>query len=240
MMMQRRSPIVRFRDLNHAAINADLQIHTTWTDGKMSVQEVLETARERKLGAVAFTEHVRRDTAWFGDFARSVREEARAFPEIEVFVGCEAKALDTGGALDVSDEVRAQCDLVLGVVHRFPDGRGGFVDLKTLDRDTCAEMECHLTLGLLRTAPIHVLGHPGGMTQRRFGWYPETLFRSMLEASMERNIAVEINSSYLVNVQAFLDLCDEINPVVSIGSDAHTREGIGRCRDMLLAIGHGS
>jgi putative hydrolase len=223
----------RFRDLDRETVNVDCQVHTTWSDGRADVRATLEAARERRLTAIALTEHVRRDTAWFGDFARTVRAEARAVPGVDVYVGCEAKALDADGTLDVTDEILAQCDLVLGVVHRFPDGRGGFLTAEQLDWGACAEAEWQLTQGLLRTAPIDVLGHPGGMTQHWFGRYPSTLFRRMLEASGERGIAVEINSSYLVDWGGFLDLCEEVNPLVSIGSDAHGPEEVGRCRDML-------
>jgi len=232
--MTRTAPrFSRFRDLDRETVNVDWQVHTTWSDGRADVRATLEAARERRLAAIALTEHVRRDTAWFVAFAQTVRAEARAVPGVDVYVGCEAKALDADGTLDVSDEIRAHCDLVLGVVHRFPDGRGGFLDVKRLDWEACAEVEWQLTRGLLRTAPIDVLGHPGGMTQRRFGRYPATLFRRMLEASGERGIAVEINSSYVADWEGFLALCEEVNPLISIGSDAHGPEEVGRCRDLL-------
>lgn len=232
--MTRTSPrFRRFRDLDHETVNVDWQVHTTWSDGRADVRATLAAAREQQLTAIALTEHVRRDTAWFGDFAQTVRTEARAVPGLDVYVGCEAKALDADGALDVTDEIRAQCDLVLGVVHRFPDGHGGVLDFKRLDWEACAETEWRLTQGLLRAAPIHVLGHPGGMTQRWFGRYPAPLFRKMLEASGERGIAVEINSSYVADWDGFLALCEEVNPLVSIGSDAHGPEELGRCRDRL-------
>lgn len=224
----------RFRDLDRAAVNVDLQVHTTQTDGRASIDEILDASRERQLSAVAFTEHVRRDTAWFPDFARSVRVAAEAYPDLRVLVGCEAKALDTDGGLDASDPILAECDIVLGSVHRFPDGKGGLLDFADLNATECAEMECALALGLVRKAPIHVLSHPGGMTLRRHGSYPSDLFRKMMIASLERNIAVEINSSYLRDVPAFLTLCAEINPYVSIGSDVHKLEELGRCRDTLL------
>ena len=54
------------------------------------------------------------------------------------------------------------------------------------------------------------------------------------QRSLERNIALEINSSYLRDVPAFLKLGAEINPYVSIGSDVHGLEELGRCRDLLL------
>jgi putative hydrolase len=224
----------RFRDLDRTSVNVDLQVHTTQTDGRASIAEVLEAARLRGLAAIAFTEHVRRDTTWFPQFASAVREAAKAYPELLVLVGCEAKALDSNGSLDASDAIVAECDVVLGSVHRFPDGKGGLLNFADLNADACAEIECELALGLLRYAPIHVLAHPGGMTLRRHGAYPPSLFRKMLAASLERNVAVEINSSYLRDMPVFLSLCGEMNPYVSVGSDVHGLEEMGRCRDMLL------
>jgi putative hydrolase len=226
----------RFRELDRAALNVDLQVHSARTDGEGSVGEILRRARERGLSAIALTEHVRRDSDWFLAFAKGVCESARSFPGLRVYVGCEAKALDADGSLDASEEILSRCDIVLGSVHRFPDGRGGTLEFDSLDPGSIAEIECELALGLLRAAPIDVLAHPGGMSQRRLGAFPEEFWRRLLEASLERGIAVEINASYLADVPGFLRLCSEINPFVSIGSDAHRLSEIGRCRDMLLAL----
>lgn len=237
-MTARYSPgLVRFHDLDAERLNVEFQVHTTQTDGHGTIDEVLEAARDRGVGALAFTEHVRLDTPWFPDFARRVREAARRFPGVRVLVGCEAKALDTAGTLDVADEVRAECDLVLGSVHRFPDGAGGYLRFEDFSPAALADAECALAVGLLRHAPIDVLAHPGGMYQRRHGRYPDDLYREMMAASLERGVAIEINASYLADFDAFLRLCDEMNPWVSIGSDVHRLDEMGRCRDALLATG---
>jgi putative hydrolase len=224
----------RFRDLDRRAINVEFQVHTSQTDGDGSIEEVLRTAHERDLAAIALTEHVRVETDWFPDFAHRVRRAAADYPDLRVYVGCEAKALDAEGSLDASEEILGLCDIVLGSVHRFPDGAGGYLSFHDMSPEELAERECALALGLLRTAPIHVLAHPGGMYQRRHGRFPEHFFRAMLMASLERGVAVEINSSYLVDFDGFLRLCEEVNPYVSIGSDAHRLHEIGRCRDRLI------
>jgi putative hydrolase len=229
-----RPHLVRFRDLDPASINVELQVHTDRTDGEASINQILDAAVARGLSALAFTEHVRLDSSWFQEFAAEVRELSSAYPDLEVYVGCEAKALDRVGGLDCSEQVRQACDIVLGVVHRLPDGRGGLLPFESLSATELAEAECELSLGLLRNAPIHVLGHPGGMYQRRYGRYPDELFRRMMEVSLERRIAIEINSSYLVDLEAFLRLCDEVNPYVSIGSDVHRLTDLAACRSALL------
>jgi putative hydrolase len=228
-----RPRFVRYRELNAASINVEWQLHTNQTDGEATIADVLATAQQRKLASIAFTEHVRRETDWFSGFAREVRQAATGFPEIATFVGCETKAMDVQGTIDVSDAILTNCDVVLGVVHRFPDGKGGYLDFKSMPPLQVAELEYELSLGMIRNAPIDVLGHPGGMYQRRHGAFPPDLFRAMMQATIERGIAIEINSSYLVDMPAFLQLCDDLNPYVSIGSDAHMLAEIGRCRDLL-------
>jgi putative hydrolase len=233
MSLRAKPRFVRYRDLDAASCNFELQLHTSWTDGEPQIGEVLARASECGLAGIAFTEHVRRETDWFPQFAHEVHEAAAGFPRMLTYLGCETKAMDLNGALDVTEGILAECDIVLGVVHRFPDGKGGYMDYKLMAPDEMAELECELSLGMIRNAPIDVLGHPGGMYQRRHGAYPQKLFRAMMEATVKRGIAIEINSSYLVDMPGFLSLCEEINPIVSIGSDAHKLDEIGRCRDLV-------
>jgi putative hydrolase len=238
-MVKTKLSFARFRDLDWQAINCDLHLHTTQTDGKADLNAIMADAAAKGLDRIAFTEHVRKDTDWFPDFAGRIRAAQAQYPTLEVLVGCEAKALDSSGSLDVSDAIRAECDIVLGSVHRFPDGRGGYLDFGELKAAEFAQIELELALGLLSAAPIDVLAHPGGMYARRFGDFPTYLMQIIMEKSLERGIAVEINSSYLTDLPAFLDLCQAINPYVSIGSDMHRLEKLGHCRDSLLAQGVG-
>jgi putative hydrolase len=224
---------VRFSELDEKAINIEHHVHTIRTDGHGTVEELLQMARQRGIRSIAFTEHVRRDTGWFVEFADEVREAAARFPELSVLVGCEAKALDPYGGLDVSEEILAEADIILGSVHRIPDDTGGFRVLGSMDQTELAEQEYQFAVGLLRGAPIHVLAHPGGMSQRFHGSFPTEHFRSLLEISRERDIAVEISSSYLRDPEGFLELCMKMDPRVSIGSDVHQVESVGHCRDLL-------
>jgi putative hydrolase len=229
----------RFHDLSWSDINCDLHLHTTQTDGQADIETIMAGAVEKGLARIAFTEHVRQDTVWFPEFAQQIRLAHSNYPALQVLVGCEAKALDTTGALDVSDAIRAECDIVLGSVHRFPNGRGGYLDFGELAPADFAQIEFDLAMGLLAAAPINVLAHPGGMYARRFGDFPADLMRLMMERSLDRGIAFEINSSYLRDIPAFLSLCAEVNPYVSIGSDMHRLDKLGHCRDRLLELGIG-
>ncbi|MDE3814191.1 histidinol-phosphatase [Sinorhizobium meliloti] len=238
--MQTRKPAFsRFRNLSREQLNVEFQVHTSWTDGQATALEILQAASERGLAALAFTEHVREDTSWFPEFRDDILSAARGFGHMSVYVGCETKAMAGDGRLDVSQDVLDQCDIVLGVVHRLPDGRGGYLDFKQLSYEETAEIEFRLSMGMVRNAPIDILAHPGGMSLRRHGRFPEIYFRDLMRATLERRIAIEINSSYLVDMPAFLALCEEVDPFVSIGSDAHRLSELGHCRDQLFELGAG-
>jgi putative hydrolase len=239
MSTLRKNGFVRFLDLKWPDINCDLHAHTNRTDGQASVRDVMRRAAERGLRRIAFTEHVRRDTTWFSEFAREVRSASEDYPDLEVLVGCEAKALDTQGTLDASQEILAECDIVLGSVHRFPDGSGGYTSFSTLSEQQMAESELELALGLLEAAPIDVLAHPGGMYFRKYRDFPSDMMRELLNSSLERGIAVEISASYVGDLAALLKIYTDVNPYVSIGSDAHRLEQLGNCRDNLKAQGIG-
>jgi putative hydrolase len=182
---------------------------------------------------------VRRGSSWFPEFAREVREKARAHPQLEVLVGCETKALDASGTLDVSEAILADCDIVLGSVHRFSDGAGGFIDTSPLAPEEFAQLECAWALGLLQSDAIDVLAHPGGMYARRHASdLPVDLLRRIVATSAQRRIAVEVNTSYVQDLGRLLNVFDELNPFVSIASDMHRLERLGHCRDRMMARRH--
>ncbi len=216
-------------------VNRDLHTHTSRTDGRSTLDEMLAAARARGLTQVAVTDHVRRDSSWFHEHARSVRS-ARV-DGLDVRVGLEAKALDTAGTLDATEAMLAEAELVLGSVHRFPDGSGGFVDYASLSPSRMIETELALALGLIRSGSIHVLAHPGGMCQRQIGAFPDDAYRELMREGKKRGVAIEMNASYLGDMARFLRLCEEIDPIVSVASDAHGVEELGRCRDLLLGLG---
>lgn len=227
----------RFNDLNKSNIGFDYHLHTNQTDGTDTVDAIINKAREYKISSIAFTEHVRKDTEWFDRFADMVRESAERYTDISVYVGCETKAVDKNGNLDVSDKILYRSDIVLGSVHRIPDGKGDFHDFSTLTLYELADIEFELSVGMIEKSPIDVLAHPGGMFSSRYGGYPIDYFREMMKLANIHDKAIELNSRYIKNTYDFMQACAEINPKISIGSDAHKAEDIGICTRLINEFG---
>ncbi|MEK6927952.1 MAG: PHP domain-containing protein [Nanoarchaeota archaeon] len=213
----------RFNDLFAEDITFDLHMHTNQTDGLNSIDEMIAAAEKLNLKTIAFTEHVNLKNNWFLDFKEQV-QKAKVGKGIDVFTGIEAKALDFEGNIDASEEIISNAELVIGSVHRYPDGHGGLIDLNdlpNLGEEKVAELEFKLAMGILKNKNVDILGHPFGVYSKFFTNFPENYLRSLMIESIKRNKAIEISTKYNISTGKMLSLLKEINPFVSIGSDAH-------------------
>jgi histidinol phosphatase-like PHP family hydrolase len=94
-------------------MNNDYHIHTDFTDGKMSVEQIAQLHKEFPNITMAITEHIRKEPSydWF-----TLRDTVKHFDK-SILVGVEAKVLDEDGNLDCPDKIINQADIVLGSVH---------------------------------------------------------------------------------------------------------------------------
>lgn len=222
-----------FNQLKDEDINIDFHMHTNQTDGEGTIDTMIQRAVEKGLERIAFTEHVRASTDWFVDFADAVREAASNYPTIDVLVGAETKVIDYHGDLDITVDILKKSDIILGSVHSLPDGKGGIFDFSELSPSELAEIEFNLAKGILKHSPVDVLAHPGGMYSARHGAFPINYFKELMYYAKVNDKAIECSSKYLKNPYDFLSICSEINPAISIGSDAHRAGEVGNCRELL-------
>lgn len=219
----------KFTDLKPDDVNFDFHIHTNQTDGDSTPEEIIKKAMKLKLKAIAFTEHVNIDSYWFDDFATKITN-FKNNKKIRVLLGIEVKALDFNGELDATQKMIDKSDIVIGVVHRYP-GK----NMDTLLKAEAAEIEFKLAMGLLKNKDVTVLGHPFGVYSRLFGEYPEDYLKLLMMESLKNKIAIEINTKYMIHMDAFFRLMKKINPYVSIGSDAHRAEDLARSYNLIHA-----
>ena len=226
---------LRFNDLYEKIPRQDFHIHTDITDGKSTMEEYIESAIQKKLEEIAFTEHVRKDSMWFDSFISKVKK-LREGCNLKIYYGIEAKAIDFEGRIDATSHMMKESEIVLGAVHRYPEGKGGFIDMKTLSEEKAAEIEFKLALGLLKYGEIDVLAHPGGFFESFFSDFPEDYLRILFKESIKRKIAIEFNSKYIKNIKSYFELCKEANPFISLGSGAHNITELGNSVKLIRKV----
>lgn len=196
-------------------IRSDLHMHTTWSDGKLSVREMAEVARSRGLSHIVITDHSQSLGVANGLTAerlRAQRDEIRAVDAqmngaIRVLQGVEME-IRADGQLDYPDEVLAELDVVIASLH---------VSLRQ-ER----EVVTRRVLNAIRNPHVDIIGHPrGGLIPDR---EPADLdMDAVFAAAAETDTALEINAN-----PHRLDLDDahtrravELNIKLAINCDAH-------------------
>ncbi|HKW41490.1 MAG TPA: PHP domain-containing protein, partial [Gemmatimonadales bacterium] len=106
-------------------IRGDLQMHTSATDGKGTIEEMAHAARALSYQYIAITDHSKRVTMALGFDARRLREQWRTIDELNAQSGkqdftilksIELDILETG-TLDLPDDVLSEADYVVATIH---------------------------------------------------------------------------------------------------------------------------
>lgn len=167
-------------------IRGDLHMHTTATDGRASLEEMAQAAKELGREYIAITDHSKAlamanglDEERVVTFARNVRGIDHDGLGIRVFSGLECD-IRRDGTMDIADDALAELDFVVASVHSF-------MNLEP------AEMTDRL-LRALENPHVRVLGHPTGRVLLHRDGYGFD-FERVASAAAARGIALEINAS---------------------------------------------
>lgn len=205
-------------------------LHSTLTDGQASFEDYIRRGKNLGLEAVAITEHASDSATYdFEAYARSKeRLQELAYP-MKLYLAAEVKLASPDGTLDLSSERQAMVDFVVGVLHSYPDGQGGFIFPKKLEREVAQDMDYRLAKALLHNPAVDVWGHPAGVFANFFGPYDEKKLRELISEAAQAGRVIELNSAprYREVFPIIVETCLELNCFVSIGSDAHHPDQLG-------------
>jgi DNA polymerase (family 10) len=168
-----------------ADIRGDLHVHSDWTDGTATIEEMAAAARACGYAYMALTDHSRRQTMSHGldpaRVARQAREIDRINAKLEDFTilkGIEVDILKDG-ALDLPDSTLAKLDVVIASVHSF--------------FDLTREEQTERVIRAMRNPYVTILGHPTGRLIGEREPYDIDMDR-VLAAAADLGCCVEINA----------------------------------------------
>jgi len=204
----------------------DMHIHTNWTDGKNSMEEMIFEAEKLNLEEIAFTDHIRTTSSYYDDYVKSI-EAVSKITEIKIRTGYEAKICDFFGNIDVAENVAKRAEVRIASVHRFPV-ENGLKSADTFSKEEAQNIEKELTVNAITNNSgllFNIIGHCGGMSISKFGEFPEDYFDEIIKLCVEFDIAFEINYRYHTKYLRELNSkLTKYNPYVTFGTDAHKQE----------------
>jgi DNA polymerase (family X) len=195
-------------------LQGDVHMHTIETDGRCTIQEMAEAARERGYKYMAITDHSKNlafanglDDQRAIEHIKRIRVADEKTEGIRIFAGVEVDIL-ADGTLDLSDAVLAEMDLVIASVHsHFNQDR--------------AQMTARF-LKAIANPNVSFIGHPTGRILLRRDAYQLDL-DAILKSAAEHKVAMELNAypDRLDLCDAHLRLAKRHGVKIVINTDAH-------------------
>lgn len=195
-------------------IKGDLHMHTTWSDGAYSLDEMIEACRRKGYQYMAITDHsqyLRVANGLSVERLKKQNEEIRElnekYSDILILSGIEMDILPDG-SLDYEDEILAELDIVIASIHSsFSQPQKKIMDrLKTA----------------LENPHVDIIAHPTGrLIGRRDGYNVD--IDQLIQLAKSTNTALELNA----NPERFdlsaenLRKAQEAGVNIVINTDAH-------------------
>ncbi|MDH3205438.1 MAG: DNA polymerase/3'-5' exonuclease PolX [Gemmatimonadota bacterium] len=200
-------------------IRGDLQMHSTWSDGNTSIEEMARACAGLGYEYLAVTDHSQAMAMVQGltpERARAQWEEVaevrKLVPEIEILTSAEVDILKHG-ELDLPDDILDVLDLVVISVHSLMDQ----------DRKTMTDR----VLRAMAHPSVDILAHPTGRRINRREPF-ELDVEAVLEAAAEHSVAVELNANprRLDLNEVHVHRAKDLGVPVVISTDAHSPAGL--------------
>ena len=200
-------------------IQGDLQMHSTWSDGKNTIREMAEACGERGYAYLSITDHSQQVSVTGGLDEERLEEQWEEIEEvreeldgIHLFRSLEVDILKDG-SLDLDEEHLEGLDIVLVSVHSY--------------MDLSKKEQTERIVKAISHPAVHILAHPTGRRINRREPYDVDI-EEVLQAAKENHVAVELNAN-----PERLDLKDihvqrakDLGVPVVISTDAHSTNNL--------------
>ncbi|RDI44213.1 DNA polymerase/3'-5' exonuclease PolX [Falsibacillus pallidus] len=200
-------------------IKGDLHMHSTWSDGAFSIEEMVDACREKGYEYMAITDHSQYLKVANGLTEERVRKQMQEirslnekYDDITILSGIEMDILPDA-TLDYSDELLQELDIVIASIHSsFSQSKG-----KIMERLKTALVNNH----------VDIIAHPTGRLIGRREGYPVDM-DMLIELAKETKTALELNAN-----PNRLDLSSEniakaqkSGVKIVINTDAHNKDNL--------------
>ncbi|WP_417900807.1 DNA polymerase/3'-5' exonuclease PolX [Bacillus haimaensis] len=203
-------PLVSLKD-----IQGDLHMHTTWSDGAYTLEEMIEACRAKGYKYIAITDHsqyLKVANGLTSERLRQQKEEIRKlnekYEDITVLSGVEMDILPDG-SLDYDDELLEEMDLVIASIHSsFSQKREVIMErLKTA----------------LENNHVDIIAHPTGrLIGKREGY--DVDMEMLIRLAKDTDTALELNANphRLDLASKYVRMAQDAGVKLVINTDAHS------------------
>jgi len=196
-------------------LRGDLHIHSNWSDGTNSIEEMTEAAIERGYQYIAICDHSKSLKVAGGLDEKQVIERQKEIDKLnnkyrnfQILSGIELE-IHINGELDFSDDILESLDVVIGAIHT------GFSQDERVNTSRIIKA--------MENRNVDIIAHPTGrLLGKREGYKID--IPAILEAAGDTGTALEINAfpERLDLADIYLQEAKEKGAKFAINTDAHS------------------
>jgi len=197
-------------------IKGDLQMHSVYSDSTATIKQLAVFARKLDYEYILITDHSQSAKYAHGMEPKRLYKQWQEIDNINkqskklrVLKGVEVDIIKSG-KLDYPDNILKQCDLVVAAIHQ------GFI--KNVTERICTAMD---------NPYVDIIAHPTGrLISQREGYVVD--IHKVMEKASQTGTWLELNAypDRLDLNDVNLKLAKEMGIKISIGTDAHSPEGL--------------
>lgn len=173
--------------IDYNDIKGDCHVHSKWSDGSHTIEEMAKAAKKMDYQYIAITDHTGSLSIAGGLNEKELLKQMKEIDKInqkisgiKILKGCEVN-IKQDGSLDIKDEVLAKLDIVVAAVH------SGF---KMSKEDMTKRI-----IKAMENPNVDLIAHPTGrLIMRRKGY--ELDWEKIFKVAKKTKTALEINSYY--------------------------------------------
>ncbi len=202
--------------INYGDVKGDLQMHSEWSDGSNTIEEMASEAKKLGMKFIAITDHVGQLAIAHPLNKKRLEKQSKIIDKlndklnIRIFKGAEVDILKDG-KLALDRKMQDELDIVLAAVHsgfKMSEGEMTARICKALENDR-----------------VHIFAHPTGRLLQQREHYAVN-FEKLFETAKQNDVFLEINC-YPERMDlngGLIKSAKESGCKFSIGTDSHNKE----------------
>jgi histidinol phosphatase-like PHP family hydrolase len=195
------------------AIKGDLQMHTVWSDGEGTIEEMAQAAIERGYQYIAITDHSKGLKIAGGIDEEQLQRQADEIEHVNATLRAEGVRVRVFRSIELNLDTAGKGDMEPGGLQHLEVVLGCFHSALRKKED-----QTHRYIAALRNPDIQILGHPRGRVYN---------YRIGLTADWERVFGVAAELDKAVEIDAYPDRQDLSMDLVRIAKKSGCRISLG-------------
>jgi putative hydrolase len=230
-------------------LSQDLHTHSTFSDGKNTIEENIKAAIQAGVAILGCADHVRKETHWLAEYVGEIQRLSKKYQgQIMVEANIEAKLLDEFGTLDIPQQLPIGIRRILVADHQFPLKNGCYTPEEIRNMLLYGQITPYgLYQALIKAYCFAMQRYPSVLIAHPFSILPkvglsendipEKLLIKLAKCAVKTHTPIEISERWRCPNERTVLLLKSYGVQMPCSTDAHQKEAIGVYRYVKEMVG---